>query len=406
MSSTLKAKVYALAVMSVLMLGIAPAASAGPFEDGVAAYGRKDYATTLRLFRPLANQGVAAAQFSLGWMYYNGHGVAQDYAEALKWYRLAANQGYVEAQSNLGLMYRDGKGVTQNYAEALKWFRLTANQGIAIAQFHLGLMYYNGHGVTQNYAEALRWFRLAANQGVAVAQFNLGWMYANGRGVPQDYAEALKWYRLAANQGYAEAQSNLGLMYDSGRGVPRDYAEALKWYRLAANQGYAEAQFNLGWMYANGRGVPQDFVEAHKWYRRADVGGIKNAAKARSLVEGKMTLEQLAAAQRQAVADQPNTAWQQIELNEKFMRSLSKRDCMDKTVAMLKAGCNTATCLKPLAGILGDCVTWATGSITAFCNTYDQDYIRRYCVSNELDARGCVLLYESKSVLCERETKP
>ena len=370
MSSTLKAKVYALAVMSVLMLDIAPAASAGPFEDGVAAYGRKDYATTLRLFRPLANQGVAAAQFSLGWMYYNGHGVAQDYAEALKWYRLAANQGYVEAQSNLGLMYRDGKGVTQNYAEALKWFRLTANQGIAIAQFHLGLMYYNGHGVTQNYAEALRWFRLAANQGVAVAQFNLGWMYANGRGVPQDYAEALKWYRLAANQGYAEAQ------------------------------------FNLGWMYANGRGVPQDFVEAHKWYRRADVGGIKNAAKARSLVEGKMTLEQLAAAQRQAVADQPNTAWQQIELNEKFMRSLSKRDCMDKTVAMLKAGCNTATCLKPLAGILGDCVTWATGSITAFCNTYDQDYIRRYCVSNELDARGCVLLYESKSVLCERETKP
>jgi TPR repeat protein len=44
-------------------------------------------ATAVRLFRPLAGQGNARAQFNLGVMYYNGQGVPQDYAETLKWFK-------------------------------------------------------------------------------------------------------------------------------------------------------------------------------------------------------------------------------------------------------------------------------------------------------------------------------
>jgi hypothetical protein len=40
---------------------IAGAAVAGPFEDGGAAYARGDYATAMRLWRPLADQGDALA---------------------------------------------------------------------------------------------------------------------------------------------------------------------------------------------------------------------------------------------------------------------------------------------------------------------------------------------------------
>jgi hypothetical protein len=40
---------------------IAGAAVAGPFEDGSAAYARGDYATAMRLWRPLADQGDALA---------------------------------------------------------------------------------------------------------------------------------------------------------------------------------------------------------------------------------------------------------------------------------------------------------------------------------------------------------
>jgi TPR repeat protein len=38
-----------------------------------------------------ADQGLAEAQFSLGGMYANGHGVAQDYTEAGRWYRKVAD---------------------------------------------------------------------------------------------------------------------------------------------------------------------------------------------------------------------------------------------------------------------------------------------------------------------------
>src|SRR5262245_60877855 len=118
----------------ILVLCLAAPVAAGPREDADAAYDRGDYATALRLWRPLANQGDADAQFSLGLMYLNGQGVPQNYAEALKWFRLAAEQGRADAQNNFGVMYHNGLGVPQNYAEAAKWYRLAADQGYARAQ--------------------------------------------------------------------------------------------------------------------------------------------------------------------------------------------------------------------------------------------------------------------------------
>ena len=79
--------------------------------------------------RAKAEQGDAAAQFSLGVIYAKGQGVAQDYAEAAKWYRKAAEQGYTPAQCKLGTMYVQGHGVTRDYAEAVKWYRKAAEQG-------------------------------------------------------------------------------------------------------------------------------------------------------------------------------------------------------------------------------------------------------------------------------------
>jgi hypothetical protein len=44
-------------------LSMAGGAVAGPFEDAQAAHSRRDYATALRLWRPLAEQGNAEAQY-------------------------------------------------------------------------------------------------------------------------------------------------------------------------------------------------------------------------------------------------------------------------------------------------------------------------------------------------------
>ena len=65
-------------------------AQAQDFYKGSAAAHSGDYVTALKQWLPLAEQGNASAQYSIGWMYGSGNGVAQDYAEALKWYRLAA----------------------------------------------------------------------------------------------------------------------------------------------------------------------------------------------------------------------------------------------------------------------------------------------------------------------------
>ena len=113
-------------ILAICMCCLVATANATPIDDAIAAHGRGDYAQTLKILRPLAEQGNARAQSNLGVMYNNGQGVTQDYKEAVKWFRLAAAQGVAIAQFDLGLMYAIGEGVTQDYASAHMWFDLAS----------------------------------------------------------------------------------------------------------------------------------------------------------------------------------------------------------------------------------------------------------------------------------------
>ena len=155
-------KAFLLAL--VLAAGLASAAVAGPYEDGDAAYNKGDYATALRLWRPLADQGNVYAQSWLGVMYRDGQGVPQDYAQAVSWYRKAADQGYADSQNRMGIAYYLGLGVPQDRAQAVSWYRKAADQGYANAQYNLGFMYANGQGVPQDYIQAHMWWNLAASR--------------------------------------------------------------------------------------------------------------------------------------------------------------------------------------------------------------------------------------------------
>jgi TPR repeat protein len=111
----------------LISTSLAVTAYSGEWEEAVAAYGRGDYTTAYRLFKPMALQGIPEAQFILGLMYDNGRGVPQDYAMAVKWYRKAAEQGVAKAQFNLGVSYEDGQGVPRNYILAYMWFDLASS---------------------------------------------------------------------------------------------------------------------------------------------------------------------------------------------------------------------------------------------------------------------------------------
>ena len=132
-------KLISAALIS-MFVGFAVSANAGPFEDGVAAYERKEYVTAVKLFRVSADQGHAKAQSNLGSMYYNGQGVTQDYKEAVKWYRLSADQGDAAAQYNLGDMYENGRGVTRDYVRAHMWFNISASSGDKNAEANLDIV--------------------------------------------------------------------------------------------------------------------------------------------------------------------------------------------------------------------------------------------------------------------------
>ncbi len=122
------------AIIAVLLLAaLSGTAVAGPFEDAVSAHERGDYATALREFRVLAEQGHVNAQFNLGIMYAYSQGVPQDYAEAVKWYRMAAEQGDANAQNNLGVMYHMAWGVPQDYVQAHMWYNHAGAQGQKLA---------------------------------------------------------------------------------------------------------------------------------------------------------------------------------------------------------------------------------------------------------------------------------
>ena len=104
-------------------------AAAADFSAGLKASEKGDYTTAVKEWRPIAEQGGAAAQFNLGLLYLDGHGVPQDIAQAVSWFEKAAQQDYAKAQLNLGAMYASGNGVKRDYIQAYKWLNLCAAKG-------------------------------------------------------------------------------------------------------------------------------------------------------------------------------------------------------------------------------------------------------------------------------------
>jgi TPR repeat protein len=149
-------------VLSIICLAVPAWAD---FQAGMDANNRGDYATALREWRPLAEQGDALAQYNLGILYRKGRGVPQDDVQARQWYAKAAAQGQAKAQFNLGTLYFNGEGVPKDYQQALRWFRLAADQGEALAQTKIAIMYDDGLGVPKNIVQAYKWYSLATTNG-------------------------------------------------------------------------------------------------------------------------------------------------------------------------------------------------------------------------------------------------
>ncbi len=147
--------------------------TAGPFEDGYTAYyEHDDFATAVRLWTPLAEQGDGRAAIMLDrvanrvdWLkqltattkrlYDEGHSAYRrgDYTTAHKiWHPLGLTPSYEQGWAAYQSL---------DFATAYKIFRSLSEQGDANAQNGLALLYYNGRGVPKDFVLAYMWANLS-----------------------------------------------------------------------------------------------------------------------------------------------------------------------------------------------------------------------------------------------------
>jgi TPR repeat protein len=82
-----------LVISLSLLLGTASGALAQDFDKGLEAHRKGDYATALREFRLLAEQGSVTAQFNLDLMYDKGKGCLRLLVRNPKWTQTLCGYG-------------------------------------------------------------------------------------------------------------------------------------------------------------------------------------------------------------------------------------------------------------------------------------------------------------------------
>lgn len=196
-------------IISVAAL-YAPLASAGPFEDGMAAYQAKNYSQAIIQFKQAAATGNTLAEYNIGIMYSKGLGVPEDDAQAAYWYKKVAYKDIKEGQYTLGMAYFfGGVNLEKDYTEAANWLEKAALQGDAKAQFRMGNIYDQGLGRDKDLKLAFEWLSKAAEQNENRAQNNLGIMYAMGEGVERNMQLSNYWRKRAAENGNKKAKAYL-----------------------------------------------------------------------------------------------------------------------------------------------------------------------------------------------------
>jgi hypothetical protein len=116
-------RLFVVALVLSLLACAATEPAESSYNQGVAAYRAKDYASARRHWAVIAASGDLSAQNNLGYLLYNGLGGAKDVAGAISLWQKAAVGGHSEAQWHLGHAYQEGQGVPRSNVEAYAWYR-------------------------------------------------------------------------------------------------------------------------------------------------------------------------------------------------------------------------------------------------------------------------------------------
>jgi hypothetical protein len=108
-----------------VLLSIAPVVDAldEPYNAGVDAWKKKDYAQAANQWSQVVLAGNVDAMNNLAFLYFNGLGLKPRVSDAIRLWRIAGFAGHSEAQWHLGVAYESGRGVENDQAKAYAWYQ-------------------------------------------------------------------------------------------------------------------------------------------------------------------------------------------------------------------------------------------------------------------------------------------
>ncbi len=131
---------------------------------------------------------------------------------AVKVYRDLAEGGVADARRRLARMAMDGRGMDKNPAQAKQWLLLDADKGDAESQLHLGAALLNGEFGKPDETEGLRWLNKAIDAGSLDAKYEYAnWLY-DTKNTPESREHALRILREADAADNTKISNNLAWM--------------------------------------------------------------------------------------------------------------------------------------------------------------------------------------------------
>ncbi|MCF6219826.1 MAG: sel1 repeat family protein [Robiginitomaculum sp.] len=254
-----------------------PALAGDPVFDAYDAYERGEYKKAYTGFLPIAQAGNNDVQYLVGYLYFEGQGVAQSYHNAATWFTKAADGGNVTAMLTMGEMYETDR-LGPNMQEAMRWYKMAANIGNKLGQTK-----YDALKAKQDALQVAG--RTKADgfydqptvqpqqQPKIIGSFADGMAAFQAKDIPKTIAILEP---LAANND-TNAQEALVLIFYNDKNGFQDKHKALKWGIAAANEGRMSAMKTIAKIYANGETGVKNETLALKWYQKASDAGDKDA---------------------------------------------------------------------------------------------------------------------------------
>lgn len=300
--------------------------------------------------------GDPTAQFALGQLYQQGHGVEQDLKKAVDYYMAATAQQDLKAEYMLGIFFFKGEDGKHDYQQGLGWLNDAAFKGNPESQYVLGRLLEQGYQtsddkwvVKPNRDRARSMYALAAFNQNAKAEYRLAEMLVQDQTAVLSVQEKAKrlalmkrLYEGAAEKGVEEAILPLAFfdaMSDSKEKQGQAYLVAEK----QAKSGSSEAALLLGMLFDRGLGVEKNERDAVYWYKKAESNPVSAFilgtyyAKGHEVSQNKeqaATLLQQASAAGFSYADL-NLAVLKHDEGEVFLPHLEKAHALGNTTASL-----------------------------------------------------------------------